>query len=283
MASASASSELSQPSTPSPGGQSLPLVLVTRPQPQADEWVARLAVLGVPARALPLLGIADAPDPAALLEAHRALAGFALVMFVSPSAVERFFAAAASHAWPAGTLAGSTGPGTEAALLKAGVPRACVVTPPADEGRFDSEALWRQLQHRRSWQGASALIVRAEGGRDWLADTLRQHGAEVHFVEAYRRTAPVLDAASQALLAEALAQPARHLWLFSSSEAVRHLPGLATPADGVVDWSSSRAVATHERIVQAALDIGFGAVQRIDVSPEALQAHITRSIQSAPP
>ncbi len=266
-----------------PDGPGWPCVLVTRPQPQADEWVARLNALGLQAHALPLLGIADAADTAALQQAQRSLAEHALVMFVSPSAVERFFAAGPSSAWPAewpaATLAGSTGPGTEAALLKAGVPPACIVTPAAAEGRFDSEALWQQLHKRRSWQAASALIVRGEGGRDWLADTLRQHGAQVHFAEAYRRTAPVLDAAGQALLGQALAQPALHLWLFSSSEAVRHLPGLSPQAD----WSASRAVATHQRIVQAALDIGFGDVQRIDVSPEAVMSHITRSIQSARP
>jgi uroporphyrinogen-III synthase len=261
----------------------LPLVLVTRPQPQADEWVARLGVLGVPARALPLLGIADAPDAAALAQVRQALPGFALAMFVSPSAVERFFAAGHCAEWPLATLAGSTGPGTEAALLKAGVPAACIVTPPAEQGRFDSEALWLQLRGRRAWTGARALIVRGEGGRDWLADTLRQHGAEVHFVEAYRRTAPVLDAAGRALLAQALAQASQHLWLFSSSEAVRHLPHLAAQVDASADWAASSAVATHERIVQAALEIGFGQVQRIDVSPEALVGHITRSIQSARP
>jgi uroporphyrinogen-III synthase len=258
-------------------------VLVTRPQPQADEWVARLGSLGVAARALPLLGIADAPDGTALKQVQEALADFALAMFVSPSAVERFFAGWQAAAWPAATLAGSTGPGTEAALRKAGVPAACIVTPPAEQGRFDSEALWLQLRGRRAWAGARALIVRGEGGRDWLADTLRQHGADMHFVEAYRRTAPVLDAAGSALLAQALAQPSRHLWLFSSSEAVRHLPGLAARADGPADWSASSAVATHERIVQAARDIGFGQVERVDVSPEALVAHITRSIQSARP
>lgn len=258
-------------------------MLVTRPQPQADEWVARLNALGLQAHALPLLGIADAADTAALQQAQQSLAEHALVMFVSPSAVERFFAAARSSAWlaewPATTLAGSTGPGTEAALLKAGVPPSCIVTPPVAEGRFDSEALWQQLEVRRPWQGACALIVRGDGGRDWLADTLRQHGAQVHFVEAYRRTAPVLGASGQALLEHALAQPARHLWLFSSSEAVRHLPSLAPQAD----WVNSHAVATHPRIMQAALDIGFGDVQRIDVSPEAVMAHITRSIQSPRP
>ena len=46
------------------------------------------------------------------------------------------------------------------------------------------------------------------------------------------------------------------IWLFSSSEALAHLRGLL-PA---VDWHAARAVATHERIAQAAREAGFGRV-----------------------
>ena len=255
-------------------------VIVTRPQPQAAQWVAQLAALGQPAAALPLLGIADAPDAAAVSAAWQQLPACALAMFVSPSAVERFAAhRPVGRAWPEGVLAGSTGPGTHAALLAAGVPAAAIVTPPVGAGRFDSEALWAELAGRRDWSGTQALIVRGEGGRDWLATTLVQQGAQVHFVEAYRRTAPVLDAQGQALLAAALSAPAAHAWLFSSSEAARHLPDLARGAD----WSSAWALATHERIADAARGLGFGLVERVDPSPAAVSAHITRALQSARP
>ncbi|MEK8048970.1 uroporphyrinogen-III synthase [Ideonella sp. DXS22W] len=242
-------------------------VLVTRPQPQADEWVGRLQALGLPASALPLLAIGDAPDAAAVRAAWATVPSRTLVMFVSPSAVERFFAQRPDAAvWPATVWAGSTGPGTARALRTAGVPAAAIVSPPEADGRFDSEALWRCLQPRRDWQGGSALIVRGEGGRDWLADTLRAAGAQVAFVEAYRRGAPVLDAAQQARLAVALDRPAAHAWLFSSSEAVGHLPQLAPGAD----WSTSLALATHPRIAASAQALGFGLVRQVSPSPEAV-------------
>lgn len=255
-------------------------VIVTRPQPQAAQWVDQLAALGTPAAALPLLGIADTPDAAAVSTAWQQLPACALAMFVSPSAVERF----AAHrppgtGWPDGVLAGSTGPGTQAALRNAGVPDEAIVTPPAEAGRFDSEALWAELVRRRDWTGTQALIVRGEGGRDWLAATLAQHGARVHFVEAYRRTAPVLDGGGRALLQQALAEPALHAWLFSSSEAARHLPALAPGAD----WADAWALATHDRIAEAARGLGFGRVERVDPSPAAVSAHITRALQSARP
>ena len=255
-------------------------IIVTRPQPQATQWVAQLLALGQPAAALPLLGIGDAPDPAAVAEAWRRLPGCALAMFVSPSAVERFVALRpAGLAWPEGVLAGGTGPGTEAALLAAGVPAAAIVTPPEAAGRFDSEALWSELARRRPWTGAQALIVRGEGGRDWLANTLAQQGARVHFIEAYRRSAPVPDGDGRAVLRDAIAAPVAHAWLFSSSESARHLPALAPGAD----WSAGWALATHDRIAEAARDLGFGRVERVAPSPAAVAAHITRALQSARP
>jgi len=242
-------------------------VLVTRPQPQADEWVQRLGALGLRAAALPLLQTGEAGDPAALQAAAADLPGCALAMFVSPSAVAHWRARLpADWAWPAGVWAGATGPGTQAALRAAGVPEAAIVAPPADGGRFDSEALWAELAARRDWRGARVQIVRGVGGRDWLADTLRAAGAAVLLVEAYRRSAPVPDAAGRAVLAEALAAPGNHVWLFSSSEAVGHLPMLAPGAD----WAGARALATHPRIAEAARALGCGRVGLVLPSPEAV-------------
>lgn len=253
--------------TPPPPNTRHPGVLVTRPQPQADEWVTRLQALGLHAAALPLLAIEGPADPGAVTAAWQALGERALVMFVSPSAVDRFMALRpAGQAWPAGVLAGGTGPGTARALLAAGVPAAQVVAPAADSPQFDSEALWALLAPMRDWRGTQGLIVRGAGGREWLADTLRQHGAQVHFVEAYRRTVPVPDAAGAAHLAAALAQPAAWCWLLSSSEATGHLRLLAPQAD----WSPARALATHPRIAAAARALGFGRVQQVLPSPEAV-------------
>lgn len=255
----------------------MPWVLVTRPQPQADEWVAHLQALGLQAVAVPLLGIADPADAAPVRAAWAWLAGTpatgttppapVVVMFVSPSAVERFFGLKpAGLAWPPGVIAAGTGPGTRRALLSAGVPDAAVLTPPEQAGAFDSEALWALMHNRLAWAGQAVLVVRGEGGRDWLADTLRQQGAHVHFVEAYRRTVPVLDAPAQAALRQALLQPAACCWLFSSSEAVGHLPTLAPGAD----WSQALALATHPRIVAAARRLGIGRVWQVLPSPQAV-------------
>lgn len=241
-------------------------VIVTRPRAQADAVVAALQARGVDAVVLPLIDIAPAADAQPVRRAWRTLDAHALVMFVSANAVQHFMRFRPDGAaWPARLLAGSTGPGTSAALRAAGVPAPCVVEP--DGEVFDSEALWQRLR-RRDWAGQRVLLVRGEDGRDWLAERLRAAGAEVVFVAAYRRCAPVLDEAGRALLAAAIARPQAHLWAISSSQAVAHLAALAPAAD----WSRARAVAPHPRIVDALRHLGFGSVHLAPADAASLAA-----------
>jgi uroporphyrinogen-III synthase len=232
-------------------------VIVTRPPAQAAGWVQALQALGLDAAALPLLGIAPPQDTGPVHEAWARLHTFRLVTFVSPNAVQYFFAERPAGApWPEGTAAGSTGPGTSAALREQGLGGSALVEPATDAPSFDSEALWAQVCSW-PWAGQKVLVVRGEEGRDWLATTLRAQGAEVCFVAAYRRLQPTLDAAAAALLdAGAGRPPADHAWLFSSSEAVQWLRSLAPAAD----WRAARALATHPRIAETARSLGFGQV-----------------------
>jgi uroporphyrinogen-III synthase len=231
-------------------------LIVTRPAAQATGWVLALRALGQDAVALPLITIAPPDDPAPLIAAWHSLPGVALVMFVSANAVQHFFTLAPAGAgWPAGVRAACTGPGTAAALVAAGVPATQVVHPATGAENFDSEALWALLDGE-DWAGRQVLVVRGDEGRNWLAETLRDRGAQVSFVVAYRRQAPQLSAEGATLLARAQAEPAEHLWVFSSSEAVGHLRGLAPAAR----WQQARALASHPRIEAAARGLGFQQV-----------------------
>jgi uroporphyrinogen-III synthase len=236
------------------------VAIVTRPADQASAWVADLRAHGIDAAALPLIAIEPPADAEPVRAAWRSLDRRALVLFVSANAVQHFFALRpAGAAWPATTRAAAPGPGTAAALRSQGLQP---VEPAADAPAFDSEALWQQLR-RQPWAGCSVLVVRGENGRDWLADQLRSAGATVDFLAAYARRPPRPEAGELALLAAARAEPARHLWLFSSSEAVRHLVALGPIVAG------ARALATHPRIAAAARVAGLAEV--IECRPE-LQA-----------
>lgn len=250
-------------------------VLVTRPAADAQLWVAQLQAHGLAATALPLIdigGCEPAPAQQALQQARADSATpghYRALMFVSGNAVQYFFAdqanGAARIAPPA--RAWSPGPGTAKALQAAGIPLEQIDGPPADAAQFDSEALWPQVRAQIQI-GDRVLLVRgsqpsaaasgtagtAGQGREWLADQLRQAGAQVDFVAVYQRRAPQLTPAAQALALAAASDGA--LWLFSSSEAVANLQQ-ALPG---TDWGQARALATHPRIATAARNAGFGLV-----------------------
>lgn len=244
-------------------------LLLTRPRQQAAAWAECLAGLGVDVARLPLIEIAAAADPSEALQAWAELPQAALAMFVSPNAVAEFFARRPSQAaWPPQTLAATVGPGSARALVEAGVPPAQIVQPAADAPSLDSEHLWPQLAHHH-WQGRLALVLRGEGGRDWLGQKLRERGAEVRYRSVYqRRCARLLDG-ERAVLEEALARPQDHVWLFSSSEAVDCLHQCLAPQ---ADWASSSCVTTHTRIAARAQGLGFGHVVLARPQPQAVAA-----------
>ena len=248
-------------------------VLVTRPAQQATQWVNRFRGLGIDAEALPLIEIQPAPESAAVVQAWSRLARTRLVVFVSSNAVLHFFGVKpAGTAWPKSLEVASTGPGTTCALLAQGMAAACITEPAADSPQFDSESLWQRLEGK-DWRGAEVLIVRGEGGREWLAQQLQSLGATVNVVSAYRRAAPSFTPSQMALLARALAEPQMHLWLFSSSEAVSHLAQTLGNANLAPAW----AIATHPRIAERAREVGFGNVLNTRPTLEAVAACIKLS------
>ena len=277
-------------------------VIVTRPAPDADVWVASLQQGGFNAQALPLIEIAPVCSPAdirAVQQAFNNLGEYTAVMFVSANAVKHFFNPYLCSNMPiahvnsaqtapesiANKLPGhlrflAPGPGTVAALLAAGVPGGQIDAPPPDAAQFDSEALWHVVG-QRDWRACRVLIVRGKRdaadtstgtGRDWLAGQWRIGGAVVDMVSSYERRAPCLSV-QQTDLARA-ASGDGSVWLFSSSEAVANLT--RQPRLQGVSWQSARAVATHPRIHDAARAALWGVVL---VSRPALP-DITRALAS---
>jgi uroporphyrinogen-III synthase len=232
-------------------------LVLTRPEREARRWAQGLAGGGHEVLCLPLIEVGPAPDPAALAEARRQALAARALMFVSANAVRGFFCQApvdlgAARAWV-------TGPGSAQALREAGVPETLIDQPPAQAGRFDSEALWAAVRHQ---VGAAdrVLIVRgadAQGhpsGRPWLAERLQEAGAQVREVAAYVRQSPAWTAEQQAQARSAASDGS--VWLFSSSESLDQLRRLMPQQD----WAAGRALATHERIAQAVRQQGFGRV-----------------------
>ncbi|MDR5853892.1 fused uroporphyrinogen-III synthase HemD/membrane protein HemX [Caballeronia sp. LZ062] len=248
-------------------------VVITRPGGQSSALVERLGRAGFEAFEFPLIDIApvadDAPLRAALDELY-APERYALVVFVSPNAVDHAFGRLFAP-WPADVPVAVVGPGSVAALARQGVhaPGHRVISPSEEQAdpRFDSEALYASIEAHFGTDGLDGkrvLIVRGDGGREWLAERLEQAGARVTKVAAYRRLLPEPSMRKWERIHALLGGD--HAWLLTSSEGVRNLDQLAREhltADEIARLKHAPLVCPHPRIAEAARQTGF---DRITVS-----------------
>ncbi len=161
-------------------------VLVTRPRAQADELVRAIEAQGGTAWCFPVLDIA----PFDALDVSNSVARLGepdIVVFVSRNAVEH------GIEYSGGGQIAVIGPATARAVNEAG--RVVDIRPA--EG-YDSEHLLAE-ERLRDVAGKRVRIVRGKGGRELLAETLKQRGAKVEYLSVYERRLPTVGA-------EALAQ-----------------------------------------------------------------------------
>ena len=152
-------------------------VLVTRPRAQAGELVAAIESHRGAAIAFPVLDIQPRHPDTVETEAHQ-LEKPDIVIFVSTNAV-RF-----GLPYTGDAAIGAIGPATAAAIGESGLE---VSIRPADG--FDSEHLLGDPA-LRDVAGQTVRIIRGTDGREVLAKTLRQRGAEVEYLCVYERRLP---------------------------------------------------------------------------------------------
>lgn len=201
-------------------------ILVTRPREQAVQLAQRIEQAGGVPLLFPLLDIAAAQDSQTLDEQISRLAQFDLAIFISPNAVQYGMAAicsasnaslpsppknvriklsdsggadgrqlpqsagcASNVSLPPTLKIATIGQGSAKALRELGIAN---VIAPAEH--FDSEGLLAlpELQHVAGWR---VMILRGDGGRELLGDTLKARGATVEYVTCYQRSKPLQDAA----------------------------------------------------------------------------------------
>ena len=246
-------------------------VVITRPVAQAAALAERVTALGREAVVFPLLEILplenDAPLRAALANVRR----YAMAAFVSPNAIDAAFAVLPS--WPAEVALAVVGEGSRNALARHGVTSDnTVIHSPQGAERADSQALVEALD-MEALRGKQVLIVRGESGREFLAEALRDAGAQVQQVAAYRRVAPVLDEPRRTEMERLLNSQSE--WIITSSEAVRNLLEVARQiagAAGVVKLQHQRMIVPHHRIEETARSLGFRQLTRTGPGDERILA-----------
>lgn len=238
-------------------------LVVMRPREQAAGLCERIRAAGGHALQFPVIAVGPALDPAPLEEIVTRLDAFDLAFFVSPNAANyamQFILARRS--WPPGLKVATVGKGSERVLAAYGC--AAVIAP---QQGFDSEAVIALPEFSAAAvAGRKVLIFRGDGGRELLAETLRERGASVEYVTCYRRFCPKLDPRS---LLEPVARGEIDALLLTSSEGVRNLEQMLG-AEGLEALRPVMVFASHPRIAAQARAAGFHAVVETPAGDEGL-------------
>lgn len=223
-------------------------IVVTRPSRQAAAFAQKLAALGASPIVFPAIVILPPADRAPLDDVHARLREYDFAVFVSANAVE--YGAPASR-WPASLPAFAPGPGTAEALAASGVPDIRV-----PRTTLDSEGLLA-LPELTEVRGRHVIVFRGEGGRELLADTLRERGAHVDLVSCYQRAVPSSGAEG---LVDALRERRAHAVTVTSSEGVGNLWSVLGD-EGRRLIATLPAFAPHPRIAERARMLGMRAIE----------------------
>jgi len=231
-------------------------ILITRPAHQAGPLAALIHAAGGRPVIFPALEILDPADPQPLFDAIERLESYDLVIFISPNAVTRVMERMAGRRiWPAGLRVAAIGKGGVRELERHGIHE--VIAP---QRSFDSERLL-EMPQLQAVSGQRVLILRGDGGRELLGDTLAARGAEVDYVACYRRARPQTDPAP---LLQAWAQDGVHATVVTSSEGLGNLfVMLGKPGASLLQQTP--LLVPHPRIAAVARELGCREV--IETAP----------------
>ncbi len=223
-------------------------VLVTRPAAQAGPLCEQIEQQGGTAVRFPVLEIIPPADPQAVRAIGARLERFDWAFFVSANAVQMTLSVIlAQRDWPPSLRIAVIGKRSAEELQRFGL---CADLVP--EHRFDSEGLLA-LPQMQQVAGAHCVIFRGGSGRSLLADTLRERGALVEYVEAYRRVRPSLDSGD---LMARLRAGRIDIVLVNSVESLKNLVEMlgSSGKQLLVDLP---LLVVSERLAKAARALGF--------------------------
>ena len=202
-------------------------LLLTRPADECEALSSTLAAQGIQSASLPLLAIEPLPETLEQRAAMGQLDRYCAVVVVSKPAARLGLALLDRH-WPQppqGPVWFSVGAAT-GTLLEAHGLDACWPL-----GADDSEALLALPRFDDVLQAAAeprVLILRGQGGRELLTDSLRARGVQVDRLELYRRYLPEYPPGT---LLQTLRSQRLNAVLVSSGQGLESLHALAGP-----DW-----------------------------------------------
>jgi uroporphyrinogen-III synthase len=224
-------------------------VLITRPAHQAENLSCLIEQHGGIAVRLPAMAIIECPDLTAIQKLLAQLDEFQWLIFVSANAVN--FALKANGGkipeFKQKPRCVAIGKATANALESAGL--TVDLLPEQD---YNSEALLA-LPEMQAIQGQQVLIVRGEGGREHLADTLRARGAKVNYLNVYKR---IIPSNNNADIIELLAQQKLDVITATSGEILQNLL-IMLGAEHHRQLFTLPLVVVSDRVKHIAAEMGF--------------------------
>jgi uroporphyrinogen-III synthase len=197
---------------------------------------------------LPAIEIREPADLEALQTLARVLHTYDLAVFISINAVTRGLDyILAQRDWPKQVKIATVGASSASALREFGLAPDLVPVH-----SFSSEALLA-LDALQEMHGKRVVILRGNGGREHLHDTLSVRGAMVDYVEVYRRVCPEVD---PQLMRSLLRPGALDVVTATSNETLENLFAMAG-RDGQTLLRALPLVVASERQAVLAQELGF--------------------------
>lgn len=235
---------------------SLPIVL-TRPAGRGEDLIDALRAEGYRLHVLPLLRLAPLPVPDL-----NSLPVPDKLVFVSPSAVE-FSLPHLPESWMNAELL-AVGRGTASQLPAAVQRRVRVPMPETSEGLLELDEL-------KAVEGQTLIIVRGSGGRELLARSLRQRGADCRYLEVYQRLGPEMEHLQA--LRELLMRPV--ILVVTSGEALAKLCAII----GAAQLRKASLIVVSERLAEMAAPHCPHVINARGADTAALRLAIDRAIR----
>jgi len=241
-------------------------VLVTRPKNQAENLCALIEQSGATPIRFPVLDIIPVEPSDKIKRILNTLQQYQWLFFVSANAVN--FALRANNGKidiSQHVCIVAVGLATAGALRNAGLNVNLV-----PEQGFNTEAILAMPQLQEI-NGQSCLIVRGQGGRELLAQTLEQRGAQVYYLELYRRIMPDTDAGPVEKL---LHQNKLDVITITSGEALNNMLKMLDSSVHRQLLATPLAVIS-QRIRQLAIELGF---KQVFVSEQPADTALVKAI-----
>lgn len=192
-------------------------IVVTRATHQAEELASPLRDLGAEVILAPVIGIAAPADPAPLREAAAQCDEYNWIIFTSANAVMTFAAELPQPHTSCRARVAAIGSATREAAEKNGFTVAVVPTEYVAESLAESLGM-------QDLTGQRILIPSAAVARDVVLQGLRELGARVERVEAYRN---VIPSGAEGRIAYVFREPYPDWVTFASSSAAENTLKLA--------------------------------------------------------